>query len=111
LHGHLAAQRGRAKRDRHHDFDALALARAGGALRTALPRGAAEHRGEQIAQTAQPADVEVLHARTRSRTGTSARGIARPAASLLPLAAEPAERPQAAHLVVLLSLLGIAQDV
>jgi hypothetical protein len=80
-------------------------------LRSTRSRSTAEHRGEQIAKATQAADVEVLHARARAATRTTARGVARPATTLLALAAESSECAKAAHLVVLLALLLIAQDV
>src|SRR5450432_395051 len=111
LHGHLPAQRRGAKGDGDHDLDALALLRPTRALRATLPRVAAEHRREQIAEPAEAANVEVFHARTGARVRAPAARIARARTALLALAAEAAERAEAAHVVVLFALLDVTQDV
>jgi hypothetical protein len=91
-HRHLATQDRHPEWDLHDDLDRLHRRRL---------LAAAEDGGEQVAQAAQapePAEVELLEAH-----------LARAAATPL-LEPATAERAELAHGVVLLALLGIAQD-
>src|SRR6185437_11634377 len=113
LDRHLAAERRGAERNlklRLHVLPALGSSRA----RTALPRAAAEHRAEEIAQPAEPNVAEILKtkvlcvARARAKGRAGARLSAR---STLAACAKAAERTELAHLVVLLPFLGVAQHL
>src|SRR5206468_4749709 len=68
-----------------------------------------EHRPEESAEAAQPADVEVLEIDRLRLSAPRARSASRPRATKTP---EPAVKcTEPTHLVVLLPLLRIAEDV
>src|SRR5438128_2440772 len=97
---YLAPERGDAERDGHGGFDDL--------LGVVAPAGAApaEDRREQIAQTAEGAEVGKVEIDAEIPAGRPTTTAARP-----PTRPGPGERPIATQLIVLRALLGIAQHV
>src|ERR1035437_9189730 len=111
LDRHLAAERRRAKRDVECSVDALTL------LGAARPLGAtgtaAEHGAEQVTEPAKTAHVEFVERAAARPAGRASRtGAARPSAAAAAARGSrgiTVERAEAAHLIVLMTLLCVAQ--
>src|ERR1035437_9932229 len=112
LDGDLAAHRRGSKRDFQRCFDVVAALRSTVArVLRAAARAAAEHRTEQVAESAESDVAEVFHVdgAAGARPPPAAVRSARTSAARCAPTAEAAERTEPAQLIVLLPLPGVAQ--